>query len=89
MSCNKDLRVYIGDLVHSDFNEEDLSILSPKAIPILLLIARDLGAECYVSGSGGVSYAIYSSVAYDSLRIKIPLFTFWTHIGGNSIYKDF
>jgi hypothetical protein len=77
MSCNKDLRVYIGDLVHSDFNEEDLSILSPKAIPILLLIARDLGAECYVSGSGGVSYAIYSSVAYDSLRIKIPLFTFW------------
>jgi hypothetical protein len=86
MSCRRDLRVSIGDLVKSDFNEKDLCILSPKAIPILLLITRDLGADCYVSGSGGTSYAVYSSIAYNNLSIKMPLFIFWP---STDIYDGF
>jgi hypothetical protein len=86
MSCKKDLRASLGDKVKSVFKEKDLCILSPKAIPILLLIARDLGADCYVSGSGGVSYAVYSSVAYNNLSIKMPLFMFWP---STDIYDGF
>ena len=33
--------------------EHVLRQLSPRAIPILLLLSRDLGVTCYASGTGG------------------------------------
>jgi hypothetical protein len=80
ISCRKGLAVSLGSSNDIAIKGEDLSKLSPRAIPILILLSRELGSTCYISGTGGTSYAVYSSFAYNRLSLKSPLFIFWPSI---------
>ena len=53
IACKNDLRIEIGSRNNIDLSRESLHSISPRAIPILLLLARDLGIGCYASGTGG------------------------------------
>lgn len=78
ISCKKDLHVNLGKLANLDIPKENIQHLSPRAIPILLLLSRDLGITCYASGTGGsMGYAMVGSVAFQELSIKIPLTIVW------------
>jgi hypothetical protein len=72
------LQVNLGNLTNLDIPQEDIHQLSPRAIPILLLLSRDLGISAYASGTGGsMDYAMVGSVAFQELSIKIPLTIVW------------
>lgn len=62
-------------------SELDLSniidTISPRAIPIQLLSARELGTTCYVSGIGGLGYLVDASVISRRLLINLPLVVIW------------
>jgi hypothetical protein len=78
ISCKRDLQVNLGKLTNLDIPQEDIHQLSPRAIPILLLLSRDLGISSYASGTGGsMDYAMVGSVAFQELSIKIPLTIVW------------
>jgi hypothetical protein len=77
ISCKKDLSISLGNLTELAIREEDLPNLSPRAIPILLLLSRELGSTCYISGTGGASYAVYNAFASNRLSLRNPLFIFW------------
>lgn len=76
MSCKKNLNVYLGHQNDLDL-KEILHMLSPRAIPILLLLSRDLGSQCYVSGTGAMGYTMYGTMAYERLSINMPLIVIW------------
>jgi hypothetical protein len=58
-------------------NEQILHCISPRAIPTLLLLARDIGITCYASGSGGRNYMLVSSIVFKDLSIEMPLTLLW------------
>jgi hypothetical protein len=60
-----------------DLLKEDIHRLSPKAIPIQLLLSRDLGIMCYASGTGGSDYMAVASIAFKQLSIEMPLTLIW------------
>jgi hypothetical protein len=76
-SCNSALCVEVGNKSKAEISKKDISLLSPKAIPIILLFSRDLGATCYVSGTGGVDYMVYASRILKSLSVNLPMILFW------------
>ena len=76
-SCNSALCVKLGNKSKVEISKKDISLLSPKAIPIILLFSRDLGATCYVSGTGGVDYMVYASRILKSLSVNLPMILFW------------
>ena len=58
--------------------EEVIHRLSPRAIPILLLLCRDLGVACYASGGGGsMDYAVVGSIVFKALSVDIPQTVLW------------
>jgi hypothetical protein len=81
MSCKKYLQVNLGDehaleLLKQEGEQQVLGRLSPRAIPILLLLCRDLGITCYASGTGGsMDYTVVGSLAFKELSIGLPLLT--------------
>ena len=84
MSCKKYLQVNLGDehtlelLKQEEEGEQQqvLGRLSPRAIPILLLLCRDLGIKCYASGTGGsMDYTVVGSLAFKELSINLPSLT--------------
>jgi hypothetical protein len=77
MSCKKNLRVSLENMKNSNIPNEILQNLTPKAIPIILLLSRDLGISCYCSGSGGVGYMAYASIVCAELGIHMPFSIFW------------
>jgi hypothetical protein len=80
MSCKKYLHIKLENHNHKlDLsNEEVIHALSPRAIPILLLLSRDLGVECYASGIGGsMGYTVVASTAFRELSINMPLTIVW------------
>src|SRR6187200_451362 len=80
MSCKKYLHIKLDNHDHKlDLsNEEVIHTLSPRAIPILLLLSRDLGVECYASGIGGsMGYTVVASTIFRELSINMPLTLVW------------
>ena len=53
MSCKNDLQIEFKDSGQFKLSEEVIQKISPRAIPILLLLSRELGIGCYASGTGG------------------------------------
>ena len=51
LSCKSDLQINLGNTHTLELLKEEhvLRQLSPRAIPILLLLSRDLGVTCYAS----------------------------------------
>jgi hypothetical protein len=55
-----------------------LNELSPRAIPILLLLSRDLGLCCYASGTGGsMDYTMVGRLVFKELSIRMPVTVIW------------
>jgi hypothetical protein len=84
ISCKKDLNEELGDVKQLKFPKDALLNFSPRAIPLLLLLSRDLGMKTYCSGTGGIGYMAYASMAYKALSLKTPLIIFWP---ARDIYK--
>jgi hypothetical protein len=81
ISCKNDVLVNLGKNYTMDHLKEEGVIhrLSPRAIPILLLLSRDLGITCYASGTGGsMDYAVVGSMVFKELSVNIPLTVIWS-----------
>src|SRR5918911_1704579 len=81
ISCKNDVHVNIGKKHTMDLlkEEEVIHRLSPRAIPILLLLSRDLGIACYASGTGGsMDYAVVGSMVFKALSVNIPPTVIWS-----------
>jgi hypothetical protein len=78
MSCKSDLQIGFENTQDLKFTEDVIQKISPRAIPILLLLSRELGIGSYASGTGGsVGYSIVGSLIFDELSIKIPMTVIW------------
>ena len=78
MSCKSDLQIGFENTQELRFSEDVVQKVSPRAIPILLLLSRELGIGCFASGTGGsVGYSIVGSLIFDELSIKIPITVVW------------
>jgi hypothetical protein len=78
MSCKSDLQIGFENTQDLKFSDDVIQKISPRAIPILLLLSRELGIGCYASGTGGsVGYSIVGSLIFDELSIKIPMTVVW------------
>ena len=80
ISCKNDVHVNLGKKYTMDLlKEEVIHRISPRAIPILLLLSRDLGITCYASGTGGsMDYAVVGSMVFKELSVNIPLTMIWS-----------
>jgi hypothetical protein len=76
MSCKKDLRLSLGSQDDPDLSKA-IRDVSPRAIPIPLLLSRDLGISCYASGTGGLGYLVDGSVIGKRLGIDFPPVLVW------------
>jgi hypothetical protein len=75
ISCKRHLLMNLGNKHTLELlkDEQVLHQMSPRAIPILLLLCRDLGITCYVSGTGGsMDYTVVGSIAFKELSINMP-----------------
>lgn len=78
MSCKNDLQIEFREAGQFKLSEEVVHKISPRAIPILLLLSRELGIGCYASGTGGsTGYSILGSLIFKELSIKMPLTVAW------------
>ena len=76
MSCKKELELDLGNPDNLDIGKV-VHDLSPRAIPIPLLLARDLGISSYASGTGGIGYLFDGSVVSKKLGLGLPLVLVW------------
>ena len=76
MSCKRPLTIRLSGshtIPSSILNE-----LSPRAIPILLLLSRDVGICCYASGTGGsMDYTMVGRLVFKELSIRMPVTVIW------------
>jgi hypothetical protein len=87
ISCKKDLILNVGTKNNISIPMEKLSIVSPRAIPILLLLSRELKISSYLTGTGGsLGYTIIGKRVYDDLKIKRPLLLLWA---SKDVYTGF
>lgn len=78
ISCKKAIEVNLGNRNEMTISKDTLQELSPRAIPILLLLSRDLGISCYASGTGGsMGYTMVGAKVFKELSIKMPLTLVW------------
>jgi hypothetical protein len=77
MSCKKILELGLGRQDDLDLSKA-IKLLSPRAIPIPLLLSRDLGISCYASGTGGIGYLLDGSIVAKRLSLKFPYVAVWT-----------
>jgi hypothetical protein len=76
MSCKKYLARDLGRQDDLDLSKSAAE-LSPRAIPIPLLLSRDLGVSCYCSGTGGIGYLVDGSVVAKKLGLRFPTIAVW------------
>jgi hypothetical protein len=76
LSCNRSLQINISNET-KPAEQTVFHQLSPRAIPILLLLTRDVGIECYASGTGGLDYMVVGSLVFNELSINMPLVLLW------------
>lgn len=78
MSCKSELRLDFQNSQELRLSEEYIQKISPRAIPILLLLAREIGIGCFASGTGGsLGYTIVGRLIFNELSIKMPLTVVW------------
>jgi hypothetical protein len=78
ISCKEALEVNLGNRNEMTISKDMLEGLSPRAIPILLLLSRDLGISCYASGTGGsMGYTMVGAMVFKELSIKMPVTIVW------------
>jgi hypothetical protein len=78
ISCKEALEVNLGNRNEMTISKDMLQGLSPRAIPILLLLSRDLGISCYASGTGGsMGYTMVGAMVFKELSIKMPVTIVW------------
>ena len=76
MSCKRPLTVRL-DGSHK-IPRNILNELSPRAIPILLLLSRELGICCYASGTGGsMGYTMVGRLVFKELSVRMPVTVIW------------
>lgn len=76
-SCKKYLELNLGNRDDLDLSKV-VTQLSPRAIPIPLLLSRDLGISCYGTGTGGLGYLVDGSFVAKKLALPFPLVTVWS-----------
>lgn len=87
ISCKKSLVLNVGKQNKIDIPQDRLNEVSPRAIPILLLLSRELQVSGYVAGTGGsLGYTMIGKKVFDDLKIKMPLLLLWA---ANDIYTGF
>ena len=78
ISCKKNLSLSIGKNGKISIPEDKIEMVSPRAIPILLLLSRELAISGYISGIGGsIGYTIVGKRVFDELQIKLPPMMLW------------
>ncbi|MGI0044573.1 MAG: hypothetical protein ACRD47_12780, partial [Nitrososphaeraceae archaeon] len=78
MSCKRPLTVRLDRSDSHTIPSNILNELSPRAIPILLLLSSDLGLCCYASGTGGsMGYTMVGNMVFKELSIKMPVTIVW------------
>ena len=84
ISCKKNLSLSIGTNGKVSIPESKIDMVSPRAIPILLLLSRELAISGYVSGTGGsIGYTIVGKRVFDELQIRLPAMMLWP---GNDVF---
>lgn len=87
ISCKKNLSLFIGKKDNASIQEDKLCTVSPRAIPILLLLSRELSIAGYISGTGGsIGYTLVGKKVFDDLKVKLPTMVLWA---GTDIYTGF
>ncbi len=87
ISCKRPLVLSVGKQNRINIPSHNLSEVSPRAIPILLLLARELKISAYVTGTGGsLGYTIIGKRVFDDLKIDMPALLLWA---ANDIYTGF
>ncbi len=81
MSCKKSLVLGLGKEDDIKIPNERLSDVSPRAIPILILLSRELKVANYVTGTGGsLGYTMVGKKIFEDLKIKMPLLQLWASL---------
>ena len=84
ISCKKNLSLSIGTNGKVSIPENKIDMVSPRAIPILLLLSRELAISGYISGTGGsIGYTIVGKKVFDELQIRLPAMMLWA---GNDVF---
>jgi len=87
ISCKKMLELRVGYRNNINIPDNRLSEVSPRAIPILLLLSRELNISGYITGTGGsLGYTIIGKSVFDDLKIKMPSLLLWA---AKDMYKGF
>ncbi|CAN5637694.1 hypothetical protein BH23THE1_BH23THE1_16730 [soil metagenome] len=87
ISCKENLSLSIGTNEKVSIPDNKIDLVSPRAIPILLLLSRELAISGYISGTGGsIGYTILGKRVFDDLQIKLPAMMLWP---GNDFYTGF
>lgn len=81
MGCKKHLREELlvdkgGEIVSP--TAQILNELSPRSIPIVLLLSSELGISCYASGTDGMRYILFGNRLFNHFSPNnIPKFVVW------------
>jgi hypothetical protein len=78
MACKNDILFNFGNPNDPNIDLNIISNISPRAIPILLLLSRELNTSCYVTGTGGsLRYTLVASKVFKALDINPPVSVLW------------
>ncbi len=78
MACKNEILLNFGNANSPQLTKDTISNISPRAIPILLLLSREFNTSCYVTGTGGsLRYTLVASKAFKALNIKPPSVILW------------
>ena len=87
ISCKRKLTIDIGKNNLIEIPQDSLDKVSPRAIPILLLLSRELRISGYITGTGGsLGYTIIGKNVFDDLGIKMPTLLLWP---SRDVYEGF
>lgn len=85
ISCKRYLSLPIGSVENISIPHNKIHMVSPRAIPILLLLSRELSITGYISGTGGsIGYTIVGKKVFDDLNVPLPIMVLWA---GNDVYS--
>jgi hypothetical protein len=85
ISCKKYLTLPIGETSNVSIPKDKIHMVSPRAIPILLLLSRELSITGYISGTGGsIGYTIVGKKVFDDLKVRLPVMVLWA---GTDVYS--
>lgn len=79
LGCRQVLQQDLGSSDKPDISE-GIQNLSLRAVPTPILLARDLGIACLVSGTGGMGYVTDAAAISRMLSVRFPLIALWTSV---------